>query len=49
MKTESLKLEIIEWVTKLGNKDTLSSLIKFKKAAEDGDWFEYLTEKQKRT
>ena len=47
MKTENLKLEIIEWVAKLGNKNTLASLINLKKAAEE-DWFEQLTEKQKK-
>jgi len=45
---EAIKLEIIEWLTKLEDTDTLEYL-KIVKDLEDeeGDWWDELTEEQK--
>jgi len=49
MKSESIKLEIIAWVTKLEDNRLLSSLLKLKEAAERGNWFDFFTEKEKKS
>lgn len=46
MKTESIKLELIEWLTQLEDKNILTSLLQFKKSNESGDWSDNLTESQ---
>ena len=46
MSTESIKLELIEWLAKLEDKSILTSLLQFKKANDAGDWFDNLTAEQ---
>jgi hypothetical protein len=43
MKSESIKIELIEWLTRLDDKSLLTSLLQFKKASEQGDWSDNLT------
>ena len=46
MKAESIKSELIEWLSKLDDKSILTSLLQFKKSAESGDWSDNLTKDQ---
>ncbi len=46
MKTESIKIELIEWLARLEDNSILTSLLQFKKASESGDWSDNLTKKQ---
>ena len=46
MKTESIKHELIEWLSKLDDRSILTSLLLFKKSAESGDWSDNLTKEQ---
>ncbi len=46
MKAESIKSELIEWLSKLDDKSILTSLLQFKKSAESGDWADNLTKEQ---
>jgi len=46
MKSESIKLELIAWLTKLEDKNILSSLLKLKKSAETEDWSDHLSDEQ---
>jgi RNA polymerase-binding transcription factor DksA len=46
MKAESIKNELIEWLSKLEDKSILTSLLQFKKSAESGDWSDNLTKEQ---
>ena len=46
MKAESIKNELIEWLSKLDDKSILASLLQFKKSAEAGDWTDNLTKEQ---
>lgn len=46
MKAESIKSELIEWLSKLDDKSILTSLLQFKKSAESGDWTDNLTKEQ---
>ncbi len=46
MKAESIKSELIEWLSKLDDKSILTSLLQFKKSAESGDWTDNLKKKQ---
>lgn len=45
MSNNALKIELIEWLTKLEDKKLLSSLIQFKQA-EESDWADSLTNEQ---
>lgn len=46
MKAESIKSELIEWLSRLDDKSILTSLLQFKKSAEAGDWTDNLTKEQ---
>jgi RNA polymerase-binding transcription factor DksA len=46
MKLESIKIELIEWLTRLDDNSVLTSLLQFKKATESGDWADNLTKEQ---
>ncbi|MBK8414686.1 MAG: hypothetical protein IPL22_09445 [Bacteroidetes bacterium] len=46
MKAESIKSELIEWLSKLDDKSILTSLLQFKKSAEAGDWSDNLSNDQ---
>jgi RNA polymerase-binding transcription factor DksA len=46
MKAESIKNELIEWLSKLDDKSLLTSLLQYKKSAEAGDWADNLTKEQ---
>ena len=46
MKVESIKNELIEWLSKLDDKSILTLLLQFKKSAEAGDWTDNLTKEQ---
>lgn len=47
MGLEAIKLELIEWLTKLENEDTIEYLKVVKDSQTDKDWFEGLTPEQK--
>jgi len=47
MSTDAIKLELIQWLSRLDDPGLLTSLLQFKKAAEAGDWFDELTEDQR--
>ena len=46
MKAESIKSELLEWLSKLDDQIILISLLQFKKSAESGDWSDNLTKDQ---
>lgn len=46
MRADSIKNELIEWLSKLDDKSILVSLLQFKKSAEAGDWTDNLTKEQ---
>jgi RNA polymerase-binding transcription factor DksA len=46
MKSESLKIELIEWLTRLEDKSLLTSILQLKKSSEAGDWSDNLTDEQ---
>jgi hypothetical protein len=47
MKSNQIKLELLQWLKELQDKNTLQSLFHFKQIQESNDWWEGLTEKQK--
>lgn len=46
MKADSIKSELIQWLSGLNDKSVLASLLLFKKASEIGDWTDRLTKEQ---
>jgi mono/diheme cytochrome c family protein len=46
MKSETIKLELIAWLTQLDNKTILSSLLNLKKFSEKENWSDQLAEDQ---
>jgi hypothetical protein len=46
MKTDALKLELIQWLATLEDKQILQSLFFYKKINGDTDWWDNLTEEQ---
>ena len=44
---ESLKLELIEWLMKLGDDETINYLKIVKESSSSNDWWDDLTEDQK--
>lgn len=46
MNSESIKNELIEWLTRLDDNSILTSLLQFKKSSESGDWADNLTPEQ---
>ncbi|MBP6184783.1 MAG: hypothetical protein KA479_07555 [Saprospiraceae bacterium] len=46
MKAESIRNELMEWLSSLDDKGILTSLLQFKKSAEAGDWSDNLTKEQ---
>lgn len=47
MSTDAIKLELIEWLTKLQNPALIGSLLSWKKASETEDWYASLSPEQK--
>jgi hypothetical protein len=47
MNSDRLKIELIEWLTRLEDSAVLTSLLQFKKASQRGDWADNLTEGQR--
>lgn len=48
MTQEAIKLELIEWLTRLDNKETISYLKVLKdETSKEGDWWDDLSEVQK--
>lgn len=47
MSTDAMKLELIEWLTKLKDPGMIGSLFNLKKASEVEDWYTTLTAEQK--
>ena len=47
MGLEAIKLELIEWLTKLEDEDTIEYLKVVKDSKSENDWWEDLTSKQK--
>lgn len=46
MKSQTTKLELIEWLTRIEDKGLLNSLLLFKKANESLDWADTLNDEQ---
>ena len=46
MNAESIRSELIEWLTGLNDKSILTSLLQFKKSTESGDWSDNLKKEQ---
>ncbi|MBK7888265.1 MAG: hypothetical protein IPN36_00755 [Bacteroidetes bacterium] len=46
MGTESIRLELIDWLKRLDDESILASLLQFKKSAESGDWSDNLSADQ---
>lgn len=49
MNSQTLKLELINWVTKLKDKKLLGALTSIKDSEESGDWYDSLTTAQKKS
>ncbi|MBK6627305.1 MAG: hypothetical protein IPJ87_12215 [Flavobacteriales bacterium] len=47
MSTDAMKLELIEWLTRLNDPGVLASLLNWKKASEVKDWYTSLSPEQK--
>lgn len=47
MSTDAMKLELIEWLTKLKDPGLIASLLNWKKASEEEDWYASLSSEQK--
>lgn len=47
MSTDAMKLELIEWLTKLNDPGVIASLLNWKKASEAEDWYTTLSTEQK--
>ena len=47
MSADTMKLELIQWLSQLDDKGLLASLLHFKKANEAGDWYDTLTTEQR--
>jgi len=47
MSADTMKLELIQWLSQMDDKGLLASLLHFKKANEAGDWYDTLTSEQK--
>lgn len=47
MSADTMKLELIQWLSQLEDKGLLASLLHFKKANEAGDWYDTLPVEQK--
>ncbi|HHN48040.1 MAG TPA: hypothetical protein ENN08_03795 [Bacteroidales bacterium] len=49
MTQEALKLELIEWLARLSNKETIGYLKAIKdETSESGDWWDQLSDQQKK-
>lgn len=46
MKAESIRNELMQWLSGLDDKSLLTSLLQFKKSVEAGDWSDNLTSEQ---
>ena len=46
MKSEHLKLELIQWLTSIEDKQILQSLFRFKNMQENTDWWDTLSDDQ---
>ena len=47
MSTDAMKLELIEWLTKLKDPGMIASLLNWKKACEAEDWYATLSAEKK--
>lgn len=47
MGTEAMKLELIEWLTRLKDPGVVASLFNLKKASDTEDWYTTLSAEQK--
>lgn len=47
MSTDTMRLELIQWLTGLEDKGLLASLLRFKQANEATDWYDELSAEQK--
>lgn len=46
MKTEAVKLELIQWLSNLNDKEVLASMLQFKKNVQKYDWADDLSPEQ---
>lgn len=46
MKTEAVKLELIQWLSGINDEDVLASILRFKKNVQKYDWADDLTPSQ---
>ena len=46
MNADLMKLELTEWLSKLDDRQILTSLLQFKKSTESSDWSDNLTKEQ---
>lgn len=47
MRTDAMKLELIEWLARLKDPGVLGSLLQWKKANESQDWYQDLSAEQR--
>ena len=48
MSTDAIKLELIQWLSRLDDPGLLTSLLQFKKANDAADWYDELTDDQRK-
>lgn len=48
MKTDAIKLELIQWLSNIDDEGTLRSILLLKKASQTGDWADDLTAEQRK-
>jgi phage terminase large subunit GpA-like protein len=46
MKSDAVKLELIEWLAKVDDEGLLKALMLLKKSSQEPDWFDTLTPEQ---
>lgn len=47
MSSDAVKLELIQWLSRLEDKGLLAALLQFKKTSESRDWYEALSPQQR--
>ena len=48
MRTDGLKIELIEWLARLEDRKIIESLVGFKNATAEKDWYDSLTAENKK-
>lgn len=48
MNLQALKLELIEWISRIQDQSTLENLLNIKDSSNDKDWWDELTESQRK-